>query len=340
MHTKRPGFVIKYHLILNSCDMNSRMDKLNLLKQFVASVEQGGFAAAAHHLGLSPSTLSKGIARLEADLSFKLFHRSTRQVSLTEAGRHYLITAQRILVELEQCEQQLQQANEEPRGRVKVNVQVSYGRLYVLPLLQAFAQQYPDIVLELSFNDRYVDMLEQGVDLTIRSGCLEDRRLVARKLSPVDFLICAAPDYLAKNGCPATAAQFNDHPWIRFRYRQTGKLMPVTISRGGAEQHYDPGQQFIVDDGEALAELCAQGLGLTQLPHFIARNWLKDNRIVPIMPSYRPPHHGVYAIYPKREFLPARVRVLIEFLIKQIEAGGESAYSTWADELESYQAPR
>jgi len=315
------------------------MDKLSLLKLFVVSVEQGGFAAAANHLGLSPSTLSKGMARLEEHLNFKLFHRSTRQVTLTEAGSRYLITARHILMELEQCEQQLQLENDEPKGRIKVNLPVSYGRLYVMPLLQRFIQKYPEIELELSFNDSYVDMLEQGIDLTIRSGSLEDRRLVARKLSPVDFLICAAPNYLAKNGYPSTAAQFSDHPWIRFRYRQTGQLMPVTMpDDGDGEQHYDPGQQFIVDDGEALAELCAQGLGLTQLPHFIARDWLKDGHIVPILPYYRPPHHGVYGIYPKREFLPAKVRVLIEFLIQQIEASGESAYRTWAEELEDYRA--
>ncbi|GGK54694.1 LysR family transcriptional regulator [Amphritea balenae] len=311
------------------------MDKLSLLKQFVVSVEQGGFAAAANHLGLSPSTLSKGMARLEEHLNFKLFHRSTRQVSLTEAGSRYLITARQILMELEQCEQRIQQANDEPKGRIKVNLPVSYGRLYVMPLLQRFIQQYPEIELELSFNDSYVDMLEQGIDLTIRSGSLEDRRLVARKLSPVDFLICAAPDYLTKNGCPTTAAEFSDHPWIRFRYRQTGRLMPVTMPDGDDEQNYDPGQQFIVDDGEALAELCAQGLGLTQLPHFIARDWLKDGRIVPILPYHRPQGHGVYCIYPKREYLPAKVRVLVEFMIQQIEANGESAYRTWVEELDS-----
>ncbi len=309
------------------------MDKLSLLRQFVTTVEQGGFSGAAKHLGSSPSTLSKGIARLEDHLSIKLFHRSTRQVRLTEAGSRYLITARHILLELEQCEQQLQQANDEPKGRIKVNLPVSYGRLYVMPLLQGFIQKYPEIELELSFNDSYVDMLEQGIDLTIRSGNVEDQRLVARKISPVDFLICASPDYLKQNGKPSCLEELRDHPWIRFRYRQSGRLMPITVPTDEGEQQYEPGQQFIVDDGEALAELCAQGLGLTQLPHFIARDWLNDGRIVPIMPYYRPEQHGVYAIYPKREYLPAKVRVLIEFLIENIEASGESAYETWTETL-------
>ena len=316
------------------------MDKLGLLQQFVVAVEQGGFAAAAKHLGLSPSTLSKSMARLEQSLNIKLFHRSTRQVSLTEAGNRYLITARNIIEELEQCELQLKQSNEEPKGRVKVSLPVSYGRTYVMPSLHRFIQQYPDIQLDLSFNDSYVDMMEQGIDLCVRSGTLEDRRLVARKLSPMDFLICASPDYIEKNGYPLTVTQFAEHPWIRFRYRQTGRLHPVLMPNGDNEQLCDPGRQFIVDDGEALVDLCAQGLGLTQIPHFIARDWLRDGRVIPILPCFRSEKFGVYLIYPKREFLPAKVRALIDFLITETEAGDESAFHTWAEKLTIYSEPK
>ncbi|OMH34004.1 LysR family transcriptional regulator [Motiliproteus sp. MSK22-1] len=312
------------------------MDKLSLLQQFVVAVEQGGFAAAAKHLGLSPSTLSKSMARLEQHLNIKLFHRSTRQVSLTEAGSRYLISARNIIEELEQCELQLKQSNEEPKGRVKVSLPVSYGRTYVMPSLHRFIKRYPDIQLDLSFNDSYVDIMEQGIDLCVRSGTLEDRRLVARKLSTIDFLICASPGYIENNGYPLTTAQFTEHPWIRFRYRQTGRLHPVLVPDGDIGQPCDPGRQFIVDDGEALADLCAQGLGLTQVPHFIARNWLNNGRIVPIRPYFRSEKYGVYLIYPKREFLPTKVRVLIDFLVAETEAADESAFHTWAEKLSIY----
>lgn len=309
------------------------MDKLSLLKLFVSAVDHGGFAAAANHLGLSASTVSKGMARLEDNLNVKLFHRSTRQVHLTDAGARYLVTARRVALELDQCEQELKQTNDLPCGKVKVNLSVSYGRLYVMPLLAEFTKLYPDIELEISFNDSYVDILEQGIDLTIRTGNLDDQRLVARKLSPIDFMLCAAPDYIARNGLPTCAAEYAQHSWVRFKYRQSGRLMPITVDEGLGVESYDPGRQFIVDDGEALAELCAQGLGLTQLPHFIARDWLKTKKIVPISPFLRS-SEGVYCVYPKREFLPTKVKVLIEYLMIKIEQSGESTYHTWAETLQ------
>jgi DNA-binding transcriptional LysR family regulator len=309
------------------------MDKLSLLKLFVNAVDHGGFAAAANHMGLSASTVSKGMARLEDNLSLKLFNRSTRQVHLTDSGSRYLVTARRIVLELEQCEQELKQTNDLPCGQVKINLPVSYGRLYVLPLLQEFTQLYPDIKLDVSFNDSYVDILEQGFDLTIRTGKLDDQRLVARMLSPIDFIICAAPNYISANGIPASATEYAQHSWIRFKYRQSGRLMPITVNEGRGNESYDPGRQFIVDDGEALAELCAQGLGLTQLPHFIARDWLKAKKIASISPFLRS-SEGVYCVYPKREFLPVKVKVLIEYLMTKIEQGGENTYHTWAEDLQ------
>lgn len=308
------------------------MDKLSLLKLFVNAVDQGGFAAAANHLGLSASTVSKGMARLEDNLSIKLFNRSTRQVHLTDSGSRYLVTARRIVLELELCEQELKQTNDLPCGQVKVNLPVSYGRLYIIPLLQGFTTLYPDIKLEISFNDSYVDILEQGFDLTIRTGKLDDQRLVSRMLSPIDFILCASPDYIATSGFPTCAAEYSQHSWIRFKYPQSGRLMPITVNEGQGVNSYDPGSQFIVNDGEALAELCAQGLGITQLPHFIARDWLKTKEVVPIAPFIRS-SEGVYCVYPKREFLPVKVKVLIEYLIMEIEKGGENTYHTWAEKL-------
>ena len=324
--------MIEYHQSNITCDKYSLMDKLNLIKLFVCAVDQGGFAAAANHLGLSASTVSKGMARLENDINIKLFHRSTRQVHLTDAGSRYLSTARQITLELERCEQELKQSNDLPCGKVKVNLPVSYGRLYVLPLMQGFTKLYPDIELEITFNDSYVDILEQGIDLTIRTGKLDDQRLVARKLSPIDFILCAAPKYITANGLPACAEEYVQHSWIRFKFRQSGRLMPITVDEGQGPENYDPGKQFIVDDGEALAELCAQGLGLTQLPHFIARDWLKAKKIVAISSSIRS-SEGVYCVYPKREFLPVKVKVLIDYLMSKIEQSGESTYHTWAENV-------
>jgi DNA-binding transcriptional LysR family regulator len=308
------------------------MDKLNLLKQFICVVEQGGFAAAANELGQSPSTLSKSIARLEKDLSFKLFYRSTRQVRLTSAGSEYLTTAVNTLRALEQSESQLRQNNNEYRGQLRINLPVSYGRLYVMPLLQKFKQTYPDIDFQLSFNDSYVDMMEKKIDLTIRTGTVTETNLVARKISPIDFLICASKKYVEQH--PNIRAEtLVDHPWIRFKYQQSGRLMPIVLGNEEPALELDSCQQYIVDDGEALANLCAQGLGLTQLPHFIARDWLESEALQVVMPYYRNSKQGVYAIYPNREYLPAKVQAFVTFLIAQMEASNESAYHTWAEQF-------
>lgn len=310
------------------------MDKFNLLRQFICVVDQGGFAAAAKELGQSPSTISKSIAKLESHLAFKLFYRTTRQVHLTTAGSEYLRSVRKTLHTIEETELSLRKGNDEHRGVLQVNLPVSYGRLYILPLIAKFNQRYPDINLKLSFNDRYVDLLEKGVDLAIRTGALEETNLIARKISPIDFLICASPEYLQTH--KVTVDNLASHPWIRFKYQQSGRLMPVVFSHSVDIESVDKSQQFIVDDGEALAALCAQGLGLTQLPHFIARDWLRKSQLKLIAPYYRSPTQGVYAIYPEREYLPGKTRAFIDFLVEQMEEDNESAYKTWAEALPVY----
>jgi len=307
------------------------MDKFNLLKQFICVVEQGGFAAAAKELGQSPSTISKSIARLESQLAFKLFYRSTRQVRLTAPGSDYLSTARKTLRSLEETEQQLRNDNNEYRGELRINLPISYGRLYVLPLIGKFNQCYPQINLQLSFNDRYVDMIEKGIDLTIRTGVLDDTNLIARKISPIDFLVCASKQYLQAH--PVSANNLADHPWIRFKYQQSGKLFPIILQGSPTSAALELCQQFITDDGESLAALCAQGLGLTQIPHFIARDWLREEQLKIVIPPYRSANQGVFAIYPEREFLPAKVQAFVSFLIKEMEDDGESAYQTWTEGL-------
>ncbi|WP_020407379.1 LysR family transcriptional regulator [Hahella ganghwensis] len=322
------------------------MDKLNLLKLFLVASEKGSFASAASFLGLSPSTVSKAIARLEDDLQLHLFHRTTRTLTLTESGKAYQHTVQQLLAELDNCEEMLVRKNGESKGRLSINLPVSYGRLYVMPLIGEFKRQYPDIDLSLSFEDSYVDMIEQGIDICIRSGTLEESTLVARQLSPIDFLTCVSPAYFKENGSIGIE-DYEQHPWIRFRFRfrQTGRLMPVLAARKGSlpssiegytatdQLNLDPGQQYVVDDGEAMAELCAQGLGITQIPHFIARDWLQSGKIVPIAPVFRSRGYGVWMIYAKRTFLPARIRAFVEFLEEAIRRGGETPRHTWAEKL-------
>ncbi|NRB38287.1 MAG: LysR family transcriptional regulator [Pseudomonadales bacterium] len=309
------------------------MDKQRALTLFLAVVEQGSYAKASVQAETSPSTISKAIARLERDLSVQLFQRNTRRLRLTDAGEQYAVTVRRLLEDLSLCEFQLRKSNDEPAGCLKLNLPVSYGRLYILPLLGKFQDQHPKIELQISFNDRYVDIIEQGIDVCIRSGNVSDSRLVVRQLSCMDFLLCASPSLIKQQGKPTAVEHFTDFPWVRFRFAQSGLLMPIIMPAKQSLLEMDPGQQFVVDDGEAMLALCEQGLGIAQMPHFIARKSLLEGTIKPLFPALTHPDFGVYLMYPKRDYLPQRVRCFVDFICAEIEAMDESARSTWAEKI-------
>jgi len=315
------------------------MDKNRVLQFFLAAAEKGSFAAVAKGLGTSPSTISKAISRLEEDLGIQLFYRNTRRLTLTQAGEVYAETARRVTNELSACEHRLKQINDEPKGHLKICVPMSYGRLYIRPWMKYFHQLYPEISFELSYSDHYIDLIEQGVDVCIRSGTVQDNRLVSRCLSPIDFVTCASLSYLQKQGLEYQGGSrqainsptlFANHKWIQFRFGQTGKTLPIKYYENGAICDYQPENSLVVDDGEAMAELCADDFGLTQMPHFIARNWLQSKAIRVVAPAVQVEGFGVYVLYPKRHYLPNRVRVFIDFLIAQLALIGESSEKTWA----------
>jgi len=310
------------------------MDKLRVLQFFLAAADHGSFAAVAKNFGASPSTISKAISRLEESLGLQLFYRNTRGLTLTQAGEAYADTIRKIMDELNDSEQRLKQINDEPQGHLKISLPMSYGRLYVRPWMKEFNHQFPDITFELTYSDHYTDLIEQGIDVCVRSGTVQDNRLTARKLSPIDFVTCASPDYINKhpNLCQSvdTPEKFSQHKCIQFRFGQTGKIMPYKFYKKGVLLDDFPENSLIVDDGETMAELCEDGLGITQMPHFIARNWLESGALKVIGPTVHIENFGVYALYPKRHYLPNRVRVFIDFLIEQLALIDEHSDKTWA----------
>jgi len=300
------------------------MDKFNAFKMFLATLDNGSFGAAAIALGTDPSTVSKAITRLEEQLRYQLFFRSTRKLQVTEAGKIYADAVRKLLAELDACENQLMVMNSQPEGVLKVNLPVSYGRLYVLPLLEEFAHRYPDIKLNITFSDEYVDIIEQGIDISIRTGTVSDSRLVVRKVSPMDFMICASPSYLQQHELIKSYDDLLQHRWIRFRFKQTGKVMPISLANSdGSIDQINPDDSYVVDDGEALVELCRRGLGIMQTPHFLLREPLQNGELVPLFPVLSPEGFGVYLLYPKRRFLPQKVSVFIEYFKAAIEKMGE-----------------
>ena len=310
------------------------MDKLRSLEIFLATCDGGSFAAAARLCNSDPSTVSKAIGRLEAQLGLTLFQRSTRQLRITTAGQRYADTVRKMVQDLTTCEDELKHLNDSPGGTLRINTAVCYGHLYLRPLLKAFCQQYPDIKLELEINDYHVDIIENNIDIALRTGFVKDSRLVARCLSPMDFLICASPQYLKVRGTPTCPEDFHQHSWIGFRIKETQQLQPIFLpDETGEYIPYELERSHITDDGEAMAYMCSDGLGFAQLPHFLAKNGLESGELLSLYPYFRPPQPdgGVFAIYPKREYLPAKVNVFIDFLTQSLADGGEGATHTWAE---------
>lgn len=186
-------------------------------------------------------------------------------------------------------------------GKLIINAPVSYGRLYLRPLIAEFCRSYTDVQKELIYDDAYVNTMDNSIDITFRSGTLIHSCLIARKLSPIDFLICAPTEYFSDT-TPITNELLLAQPWINFRYKQTGKLMTAILKdNDGAYREHFPNSVCVIDDGEALAESCVDGLGLAQMPHFIARHHLLDKKKQAISAPYSPPNYGVSALYVRTE---------------------------------------
>jgi len=309
--------------------LECKLDKFRSLEFSLATIDGGSFAAAANQFATDPSTVSKAIKRLESQLGIQLFQRSTRQINLTQAGEDYAASVRNLSEQLRQTEEALKSDNDLPTGKLCINLPVSYGRLYIQPILVDFNRLYPEIQLEVSFDDAHVDMIRQKIDIAIRSGSLSDSRLIAQKLSPMEFVICASPNYVKKNNNKLNVSNLALHPWIRFRFKQTGKLMPIVGLDSTIGELVDAQRDIVVDDGEALAALSASGLGLTQVPHFIAKSWVETGKLVILYPSYSLEEEGVYIIYPRREYLPQRVRLFIDFVKASLIKINESPDTTW-----------
>jgi len=310
--------------------MVADMDKFRSLALFMTTVETGSFAATAKKHATDPSTVSKAIKRLEIQIGLQLFFRSTRKLSLTSAGEKYAQTVGSLYQELETVEDDLKSENEDASGFLKINLPVSYGQKYILPMLAKFKALYSDIELDISFNDAYVDMIGDRVDVSIRSGSLPDSRLIAQKLTPLDFVICRSSKL---DGDPIEInSQFlSKQPWVLFRFKQTGKTMPINFEYKSQKINVEVENYTIVDDGEALSYLCSSGAGLAIMPHFTAKNMVDKGYLSVVCKADGFEGAAVYIVYPKRDFLPKRTRLFIDFIKVQIAEMGESPNNTWLD---------
>lgn len=292
------------------------MQLATYLDAFAASADERSFSAAARRLGITPAAVSKSVARLEAGLGVRLFQRSTRSLSLTEEGERLYRQIRMPWTEIGDALAQLQQGAGKPAGNLKVSLAPTVGRNYIVPLLAAFMQRYPDIVPDLHFENRQVDLVAEGFDVAIGGGMALTEGLVARQLAPVHIVLVAAPAYLAANPAPAGPADLARHRGLLRRSVASGRLTPwILKDEAGREVVASVRPVAMLDDPEALARAAACALGIAMLPMPHALPLLESGEVVRILPGWHAETHPLSIYYSSRKLLPAKVRVFVDYIV-------------------------
>jgi len=290
-------------------------DRYEDLKTFVAVVEAEGFSGAAIRLGVVKSAVSRRISELEDRLGTQLLVRSTRSMSVTEAGALLYERALRLLDDLHDAEAEVASGSAALRGRLRVAGPMSFGVMCLAPLAAEFAAQHPDLAVELDLNDRIVNIVNEGFDLAIRISRLKDSSLVARSIASIEHTVCASPAYVAQNGTPRTPHDLASHRGLAYSNLDDGAYWSFRDPGSGAAFSADVRSTFRVNNGAALREAAVQGHGIAYLPHFIVAQAIARGELHPLLEDWRKAPVEAYAVYPTRRNLPLRVRAFIDFLV-------------------------
>jgi LysR family transcriptional regulator for bpeEF and oprC len=291
------------------------MADFRALAVFVKVAERLSFVRAARDLGMTQSGVSNAINRLESELGVRLLARTTRSVGLTEDGAAFLERCRQILGSLEEAEQVLSRARLRPYGRLRVDMPVSFGRLKIVPLLPAFRAEYPEVQLALSFTDRYVDLVGEGIDVAIRFGELKDSSLIARRFTRTQFGVVGAPSYFATHGGLRRPEDILRHNGLVYVIRETGFVRDWRFRRGGAEFAITPKGDMSFDDGAALCAAACAGFGLAQLHDYYTDEAIAAGRLVHTLSNFSPPNDPISLVYPQTRHLSPKVRAFVDFLV-------------------------
>lgn len=289
-------------------------DVLDGMAVFAGVVNAGSFTAAAESMGHSTSFVSKTITRLEQRLGSRLLNRTTRTLSLTDTGRAYYERCNQIVIDADNAMRSISQLQEAPRGLLRVNAPTSFGSKYLLELMPQFMRLYPEVNMEIEFNDRLIDVVAEGFDVVIRVGNIKDSNLVARKFTQSHGVVVASPGYLARKGAPSSAEELVDHDCIAY------SLLPNPTTwdfiKDGNRSRIDIRPRVLCNSAEIEVSMALQGVGITQLPLFTCEKEVECGDLVVVLSDYTPPQFDVYAVYPHRQFLTAKVRVFVDYLIE------------------------
>jgi DNA-binding transcriptional LysR family regulator len=280
---------------------------------FVGVINAGSFTAAAHALGHSTSYVSKAVTRLEKRLGSRLLNRTTRTISLTDAGRAYYERCSQIVIDAENAERSINQLQEKPSGLLRINAPGSFGSKYMLDVLSQFMHRYPEVKLEVEFNDRLIDVVAEGYDVVIRVGEIKDSNLVARKFTSSRGVVVASPDYLKRKGCPKRAEDLAQHDCIAY------SLLPTPTQwvfyKDGVRTSVTVDPRAMCNSAEIEVAMAVQGIGITRLPLFTCEQEVANGDLQIILADYDQLKYDVYAVYPHRQYLTAKVRAFVDYVL-------------------------
>jgi DNA-binding transcriptional LysR family regulator len=301
------------------------MSHFEEIKAFTQIVEAGSITAAAERLSLAKSAVSRRLSELEERLGVELFHRTTRKMILTDSVQGFYERSSRILADLEEAENAVSQAHQELSGELRVAAPLSFGVMHLGPAITEFQKLHPAIRFDIDFNDRQIDLIQEGFDVGIRIAELEDSSLIARKLASNSIVVCASPDYLDKYGTPTTPEELIDHHCLTYSYLPNPNQWNF-IDMLGQVQTIRVKSSMQSNSGNYLRDAAIAGLGVLRQPTFIAYDQIKKKELVPILQDYEIPSVNAYAIYPPTRHLSQRVRTFIDFLVDRY--AGEPYWET------------
>jgi DNA-binding transcriptional LysR family regulator len=303
------------------------MNSIKAIPIFVAVTDNGGFSQAARVLGISKSAVSQRITQLEDHLGARLFHRTTRKLSLTEAGERYYQYAAQAQRAAQQAEDAVGELQGEPKGLLKVQLPMTLGQMHIAPLIPNFLKRYPHVQLDVVMDDRHLNLVEHGFDLAIGAGDLPDSNLIARPLVPLHSAVCVSPEfYQTHQQTLKSPRQLSEINCIIYSYSRNADVWKFKAGNGDEHKIRVKGN-YRVNNSAALRDAIIAGIGAGRLPTFVAGDAICKGALVPLFTDHSMPSQQLYAIYPERSYLPEKVRVFIDFLSEQLGKG--SAY--WDD---------
>ncbi len=288
------------------------MDTIDGMRTFLAVVSEGSFSRAAERLSMSPQLVSKYVAQLESRLGARLINRSTRRLSVTEVGQAYYERCGDVLADIDEMENAVGDATASARGKLRINAPMTFGTMHLSRAIAEYQCEQPEVSVDLTLDDRVVDIVSEGYDIAIRIGRLRESSLVARKLAPVRLVVCGSPDYLDENGVPETPRDLKDHECLRYTLSSDADRWQFRV--GDEIRVEKVSGNFLANNGDAIRLAALAGRGLALQPTFIVGDDIRAGRLQLVLHDYEVEPMGVYAVYAHRKYLSGKVRTFVEYL--------------------------